>query len=386
MKLGALLLSCSDVPRVTTYDKAWVERAMTAVSRYFKDQSGGREEPVIEVFDWFQLPFTLQEWLDFGFNAGPKVKPVVAQGLGVDLSLYGNFLLIIDVPGARLGVTTTASDGGVYSHLAAGDLSPALICHVMGHQYGAAHANLSDPSGPIEYGNRFCIMGGEGSKYSFIDTSLSITNPDGTVDESHALSGPGMVVPTLRACGWLDLSQGGIDLTAALRDQQQTEAVLSPLQGAPAVATSGRHVCAWADGVIGGKRIVVEYRVPSGWDRQLPNEGQGWIVVHQTGTDSRSTESLQLGAIAALPGATMTIPVGQLIVSVAAASSQQVSLMFGMQVPAGITRKTPAVASWGPERLDIFALGLDSAMWHKAWAQGWFPGQTGWEPLGGGFL
>jgi hypothetical protein len=40
----------------------------------------------------------------------------------------------------------------------------------------------------------------------------------------------------------------------------------------------------------------------------------------------------------------------------------------------------------GPERLDIFALGKDFGVWHKAWAQRWHPSQTGWEPLNGSFL
>src|SRR5215211_260029 len=43
----------------------------------------------------------------------------------------------------------------------------------------------------------------------------------------------------------------------------------------------------------------------------------------------------------------------------------------------------PAVASWGPNRLDVFGLGTDHAMYHKGrntvgWAQVW-------EPLGGNF-
>jgi V8-like Glu-specific endopeptidase len=49
---------------------------------------------------------------------------------------------------------------------------------------------------------------------------------------------------------------------------------------------------------------------------------------------------------------------------------------------------TPAdawVESWGPDRLDIFGLGTDRQMFHKAWDNGWHPSPTGWEPLGGAF-
>jgi hypothetical protein len=46
----------------------------------------------------------------------------------------------------------------------------------------------------------------------------------------------------------------------------------------------------------------------------------------------------------------------------------------------------PAAASWGPGRLDIFALGTDNQMYHKAWdGSRWLPSQTDWDPLGGVF-
>ena len=45
-----------------------------------------------------------------------------------------------------------------------------------------------------------------------------------------------------------------------------------------------------------------------------------------------------------------------------------------------------AVTSWGANRLDIFGLGADSAMYHKAWTgSAWLPSDTGWEELGGKF-
>ena len=44
------------------------------------------------------------------------------------------------------------------------------------------------------------------------------------------------------------------------------------------------------------------------------------------------------------------------------------------------------VASWGNNRLDIFALGTNNSMFHKAWdGSAWRPSPTGWEPLGGVF-
>ncbi|MFD9038713.1 hypothetical protein, partial [Streptomyces bottropensis] len=46
----------------------------------------------------------------------------------------------------------------------------------------------------------------------------------------------------------------------------------------------------------------------------------------------------------------------------------------------------PAVVSWGPERLDIFALGEDRQMLHRAWHVNnkWWP-EDGWHDMGGRF-
>src|SRR5258708_5881062 len=50
----------------------------------------------------------------------------------------------------------------------------------------------------------------------------------------------------------------------------------------------------------------------------------------------------------------------------------------------------PAVASWGPNQLDIFVVGYDVGrpdaheVYHKAWnGSEWWPSQTEWEGLGG---
>lgn len=46
----------------------------------------------------------------------------------------------------------------------------------------------------------------------------------------------------------------------------------------------------------------------------------------------------------------------------------------------GILTSAPAVASWGLNRLDCFARGLNNHMWHRSWGgNGW----TNWEDLGG---
>jgi hypothetical protein len=57
----------------------------------------------------------------------------------------------------------------------------------------------------------------------------------------------------------------------------------------------------------------------------------------------------------------------------------------GWEELGGIATSAPAVVSWGTDRLDVFVLGPDRAMSHRAWAgESWLP-PDGWEPLGGTF-
>jgi hypothetical protein len=52
----------------------------------------------------------------------------------------------------------------------------------------------------------------------------------------------------------------------------------------------------------------------------------------------------------------------------------------------GLLSSPPSVVSWEPNRLDIFGLGEDNQMLHKAWnGSSWLPSVTGWTDLGGRF-
>jgi hypothetical protein len=48
-------------------------------------------------------------------------------------------------------------------------------------------------------------------------------------------------------------------------------------------------------------------------------------------------------------------------------------------------RAAIAAVTWGPNRLDIFALGSGNDMFHKAFDGAWRPAGADWEPLGGRF-
>jgi hypothetical protein len=52
----------------------------------------------------------------------------------------------------------------------------------------------------------------------------------------------------------------------------------------------------------------------------------------------------------------------------------------------GVFKSPPSAVHWGGDRLDIFGLGTDNQMFHKAWdGSKWLPSGTDWEPLGGVF-
>ncbi len=46
----------------------------------------------------------------------------------------------------------------------------------------------------------------------------------------------------------------------------------------------------------------------------------------------------------------------------------------------GVLAAAPAAVSWGPNRIDVFVRGVDNALWHRAFASGTW---LGWEYLGG---
>src|SRR5262249_13361133 len=56
----------------------------------------------------------------------------------------------------------------------------------------------------------------------------------------------------------------------------------------------------------------------------------------------------------------------------------------GYESMGGAITKPPKAVAWGPNRLDVFVVGTDSGLYHKAWnGSAWLPSLTGYETLGG---
>ncbi len=56
----------------------------------------------------------------------------------------------------------------------------------------------------------------------------------------------------------------------------------------------------------------------------------------------------------------------------------------GWESLGGVLTSEPVAVAWAENRLDVFVRGTDSALWHKWWdGTAWGPSVTGWESLGG---
>jgi len=275
MKIAVLPVSVSDRSRSTTLTRTWIQKACESVKRYFEDQSGGRERPEFEVFDWFGLSLTTQQWMALGGNVMGTVNQELVAKRGDVLSTYEHFIYIIDD-----GISRSAATNGLETRISATDLDPALLAHELTHVYGADDTFLQTPGGPSRYDALFCIMGDEGRKHSFRDGSLVPENDP--TDAERTDCGPGMCVPTLLKTGWLDLTKHGVHVQGYTSGLSASTARMRALDGAPQQA-GGVPVCCYVDD---GDRYLVEYRLPSArWDAGLPEAAAGWLVVHRTPID-----------------------------------------------------------------------------------------------------
>ncbi len=389
MKLAVLLVYCSDAPRETRVTQAWVNRLLTHARSYLRTQSGNRVVFSHRVYQWCKLNMTSEQWNNHGFNVGPLVKAQVAAQLGEDLDSYTHFALIIDKLDANYGAV---APGKPYAHIGAKDLNLSLLTHELGHFFfGSGHANLHTPSGPFEYGDRFCVMGGEGWKYRFIHPSLSPSDGTGRRMGTELAAGPGMGAPALLACGWLKLNGHGLDISVGLKGaNEQVSFSLGILSGAPAANSVSMPVVAWAKGILPGQMLIIEYRRPlsTGWDRALPPTAgaSGWVIVRTSNGSTKSLSSVELTSIPAAAGNVAHSDAAGLRFTIVKEDLRANTVTINVQRAARVLAgRKPASVSWGRGRLDIFGNGTDSACFHKAWNGRWYPSQLLWERLYGGF-
>jgi hypothetical protein len=140
----------------------------------------------------------------------------------------------------------------------------------------------------------------------------------------HWLSGPNMTAPALMACHWLDLDNATaarkLDAMLAARPAE-TVVELGALSGAGPLGYVGPPLAAWANNLIGGQTLVIEYRSRKEYDQALPltdTNAPGWVLMHLTTGSGRHTTSLLISSIPAETGATTYLDQGAVNITVAA--------------------------------------------------------------------
>jgi hypothetical protein len=272
LNLGVLLLYCKE-GRVTTFTRAWAERAVQRSADYFYAQSGGQQTITSKVYDWIKLDLTEQQWLALGTGAIDTLRSVIEAKIAPDkLSSYDHILVGIDTPTSGGGTTP-----GALTYLAAANFTPSFIGHELGHRFGAGDAFRETPDGPSRYENQFCVMGAKGWPAVFMDETIADPSAPGLNK-----TGPNMSVPTLLGTGWLKEDQHGVavDLTS-----DPLSSVGGRTQELSALSGSLGSVGMRPPFLIRYKDLIVEYRVRDGWDAGLPDPGQGaggWLVMHRS--------------------------------------------------------------------------------------------------------
>ena len=276
MNFGVLFLSCNDAVRQTSFTWNWAERAIQNVADYYFAQSGGRESITFKVFDWYQLPMSVKQWVDLGMGVGAAVRPTVAQGLAGPRPVHPH------TDRYRRARRKRRNDPGVETLPAATNFTPQLISHELGHRYGAQDAWGDTADSPTRYHNRWCVMGAEGWPATYAVPALTDPAAQG-LDQS----GPGMSAPTLLATGRLQPNEHGVSLDLTGTDVFSSGGrveELSALAGVPGPGWTRSPV------VIRYYDFLVEDRIGTagGWDRGLPSPGEGaggWVVVHRNPPD-----------------------------------------------------------------------------------------------------
>lgn len=335
MRMGVLLFWCNDNPRVTSFTKEWAEQALQVTAQYIHDQSAGRQTISANVFEWFELDMTANEWIALSSQGIAPVLEVVEPEMGEKglRERYDHILVGIDVPMASGGTTP-----GDVTFLAAQEFSPSYIAHELGHRFGADDAYGDSPNGPVVYINQFCVMGANGVPETFTVQELdNQPAPPGRPPAWLAQAGPGMAAPTLLATGWCNEKQHGVALDLSdsnLFGGGRTED-LGALVGAPGTKMQGPPL------IIRYQDLLIEYRVasPTGWDRGLPDPGpggQGHLVVHRSPVEGPIRATF-LDSVVAAPGARLMFGTdnpldlespGPLTISVLSATASAVRLVL----------------------------------------------------------
>ena len=292
----------NDFGRATQLTREWLQRVGDAVSEYFMRQSGGRVAMSCTALDWQRLSISSQEWIDAGFLVGRQTCTALAAKGVLRKEDFDHFVLLIDDGLSTGGVTPrVAPETSLIGALSA---TPTLFAHELAHRFGAGHTFLEKPQGNQEYGGPFCLMGGEGGKYSHSVESLIALNIN--VPRAQTASGPGLCFPNLVATGWADPGVHALSIAADASGEFSTVIELPALAGAPPPGEPKASACI----ITLGDRYVLEYRSPTTQDDAgVPKQEattQGHLVIYRS-APTGPLVPLQVATIGVYPGAVLPL-------------------------------------------------------------------------------
>jgi len=246
--------------RKTIMPVYWFDRAfldIQAIAAFIRQMSGGRAFVEWEVFDAAPLITPAQKAITDPKSAADKYKQTASDDkYPTD---FQRFMWVVDDGVSKGGVSP-----GVDALIGASDIAVRSMQHEITHAFGVcAHADYTTIN---DYGDIFCILGGEDFKRSFENPRLEVGD-----DYPHHSSGPGIIAPYLFVLGWLNYDKNVVGIGNDALEENTGAALITIFanQGAPPPDSDRPIALALGNiptNVGDPSQFWVEYRHPSRWD------------------------------------------------------------------------------------------------------------------------
>lgn len=389
IKFAFVVVSVKDYPRrPISFHQNWFNALAGTVKDYWRDMSGGRVELFVTLYSDLELQMSKEE--KDKLSEADLIDAIRAAGndRGDPFDADEHIIALMD-DNFRWGVTATDPIVATF------DVDASIVCHELGHFFqhlnkvDGTHADSLPRFHPLEYGDPTCIMGAEGSKYSYPEPSLALAGSPG-----HDDTGPAMCPPMTVRTGWLD--EGNPKAVVDVTHTMPIDVQLDRWVGAPPPDHAGRPSVAIVDDHAPNcDRVYLSLRSPRArWDQGFPRTPDGTpddtaTIVAQELLGNGAT--LVLNTCAARTGSWMRLGRAPLRIDVRDGSHDSVMIRVTpdpwrnwapLTTPNGQrVHRVAAVARL--DTIDLFVIADDGLIYTLPFRNGMW---LSWEPLeGAGF-